>query len=181
VVRERGEKWQASQKVAGNDRAVALQAAGDWLRKRQRTRQTLGRSVVSDKYQTRSIVTRDRVRSIHARPIGDADQMDVLFDGLKQVLRSGPAWGAYAPVAFSVVNRFCMALLCGRVGCLTAKKRCFPAGADASAPESRVRGCASRTSARSCTRRGSGGPSASSARCLVMPFTPIAFVTAMGC
>jgi iron(II)-dependent oxidoreductase len=42
---------------------------------------------------------------------------------------SAPPWGGHAPLAFSCVNRFCMALLYGRAGRLTAKKRWFPARA----------------------------------------------------
>ena len=35
-------------------------------------------------------------------------------------LGPGPPGGGYTPVAFPTVNRFCMALLYGRAGCLTA-------------------------------------------------------------
>ena len=60
----------------------------------------------------------------------------------------GPqAQGVEAPPAFSIVNRFCTAVLNGRAGRLTAKKRRFPAlavlraaGIDAAAGELDTRG-----------------------------------------
>jgi hypothetical protein len=39
--------------------------------------------------------------------------------------RSGPSRGCYAPFAFSIGNRFCMALLYGRAGRLTAENGGF--------------------------------------------------------
>ena len=41
-----------------------------------------------------------------------------------------PPGGGEAPLAFSIANRFCMALLYGRAGRLTAQTRLFLARAD---------------------------------------------------
>ena len=49
--------------------------------------------------------------------------------------RLGPAppGGGYTPVAFPTVNRFCMALLYGRAGCLTSQNGGFRPGSSATA------------------------------------------------
>jgi hypothetical protein len=48
-------------------------------------------------------------------------------------LLPGPSRGGHTPVALSTVNRFCVALLCGRAVRITAKKRRLPApGSEAS-------------------------------------------------
>ena len=41
---------------------------------------------------------------------------------------SGPAWGLQAVLAFSIVDRFCMALLYGRAGRLTTQNGGFRPG-----------------------------------------------------
>ena len=45
--------------------------------------------------------------------------------GLVERLQAGPGPGASAALAFPIVKRFCIALLCGRTGRLTAKNSGF--------------------------------------------------------